>query len=45
LYQTQVNVRTLYVSGIPGIKTVKTSGRIMVNPAHKEKIDKKIAED
>jgi hypothetical protein len=38
-----VNVRNLFVSGIPGIKNVKTSGRVMVNPSHKEKIDKKIA--
>lgn len=41
LYQTQSNVRSLFVSGIQGIKTVKTSGRVMLNPSHKLKIDKK----
>ena len=45
LLQVQQNIRNIFVSGIEGIKTVKTSKRLIYTPAHKDKIDKKAKED
>ena len=46
-YMTQVqqSIRHIFISGIKGIRTVKTSKRIILSPDHKEKITKKVHED
>jgi hypothetical protein len=45
LLQVQQNLRNIFVSGIKGIHTVKTSKRLIYTPAQKDKIDKKAKED
>ena len=44
LYLTQVqqSIRNVFISGIEGIKTVKTAKRLMYSPGQKDKIDKKL---
>jgi DNA-directed RNA polymerase II subunit RPB1 len=41
LMQCQQNVRNIFISGIEGIKTVKTSKKLIFNVNQKDKIDKK----
>lgn len=42
-YMTQIqqSVRNIFISGIKGIKTVKMTKRIILNPEHKDRITKK----
>ncbi len=41
LLQVQQNLRNIFVSGIKGVNTVKTSKRLIYTPAQRDKIDKK----
>jgi len=34
-------IRNIFISGIKGIKTVKTSKKVVMTPDHKEEINKK----
>jgi hypothetical protein len=34
-------IRNIFISGIKGIKTVKTSKKLVMTPSHKEEINKK----
>lgn len=45
LLQVQQNLRNIFVSGIKGVHTVKTSKRLIYAPANKDKIDKKTKDD
>ena len=41
LNNVQDQIKNIFISGIPGIKTVKTSKRLVMNPDPKEQITKK----
>lgn len=45
LLQVQQNLRNIFVSGIKGIHTVKTSKRLIYTPGQKDKIDKKTKDE
>lgn len=45
LLQVQQNLRNIFVSGIKGIHTVKTSKRLIYTPSNKDKIDKKTKDE
>ena len=45
LNEIDEKIRNIFISGIKGIKTVKTSKKLVMTPNHKEEINKKKREN
>lgn len=45
LNEIDEKIRSIFISGIKGIKTVKTSKKVVMTPSHKEEINKKKKEN